>query len=247
VKHVVLTRAVYGPDWPEHENRARLEQTRLVTAPLMAAQTSRDWTWRVLLHPDDPLLRERGELLESVAPNVELLFWTPPEVLATAEWDRRPEIATHRDLIAATAYRAPWLDADDTGVDLLQTRIDDDDGFAPDALERFARAAKELTARTALMLPYGIRVWGGRMDLVQHSANAMSSLFTPAGDALCIYDYGHVQVRAKVRTMIVDRRLGWLWIRHPYTLSGWRRARSKITPAVIKTFPIDWRALGAHL
>lgn len=246
-----MTRAVYGPDWSEPDNRARLEQTRLVTAPLMAAQTTRDWTWRVLLDPRDPLMAERMDVFKTGGA-VDFLIWADiPIEPVSAPWDSRPnEMNSYRERLAAAAYRVPWrrwwpeLGTDEP---LLQTRIDDDDGFAPDALERFARTAARLRVRTALMLPYGIRVWGGRMDRVQHAANAMSSLYTPAGDSLCIYDYGHTQVRAKVRVLTVDRELGWLWIRHPLTLSGWRRAHTRITPEVMAAFPIDWRALGAHL
>ena len=247
MRHVVLTRAVYGPDWPELDNRARLELTRRITARLMAAQTTREWTWRIALDRRDALLEARMEVFADAAPRVEFLFWDPPAEPVTAPWDRKPEMGGYRDRLAASAYQAPWRAGWDDCLPLLMTRIDDDDGFAPDALARFARAAAMMTARTALMLPVGFRIWAGRMDRVTHPANAMSSLYTPAGDNLCIYDYGHIRVRAEVRTVVVDRRPGWLWIRHPNTLSGWRRAWRKVTPDVVRTFPIDWRFLGAHL
>lgn len=246
--HVVLTRAAYAPElWPLADNRARLQITSRVTVPLMAAQTTRDWRWRILLHPDDELLEERMAVFRQGG-ICEFLRWDDiPAEPRTAAWDTRPEMAKPRDLLAAEAYRVPWRAPWELDASLLQTRLDDDDGFAVDALERYQRAAAKLTSRAALMFPNGYRVWGGRMDVLNHQANAMASLFTPAGDSLCIYDYGHTQVRRAVPVVTVDRRPAWFWFRHSYTLSGWRRARTKITAHVRRIFPIDWDFVGAHL
>jgi hypothetical protein len=40
VKHFVLTRSAYGPEWSVEANRRRLEITRAVTAASLAAQTA---------------------------------------------------------------------------------------------------------------------------------------------------------------------------------------------------------------
>ena len=68
MRHFVLTRSVYGPEWSDEANARRLTITAAVTARLMAAQTTRDWTWVVALHPDDPLLELRREVFRAAAP-----------------------------------------------------------------------------------------------------------------------------------------------------------------------------------
>ena len=55
--------------------------------------------------------------------------------------------------IAAADYKAPWRSVIPTDDTVLMTRIDDDDGFATDALARIQ--ATKVTGRTALMLPDG--------------------------------------------------------------------------------------------
>ncbi len=57
LRHFVLTRSAYGPAWSIEANRRRLAVTKAVTARLMAAQTTRVWTWVVLLDRRDPLFR----------------------------------------------------------------------------------------------------------------------------------------------------------------------------------------------
>ena len=137
MRHYVLTRSAFGPAWDLDANRRRLAVTRAVTAPLMAAQTARAWTWVVLLDERDPLLAERMALYRASAPAFLPLVW-------------RPEVEGNPSRIAAADYRAPWRSmlgpADDQ---VLTTRLDDDDGFAPDALARYQAAARRLRRAAA--------------------------------------------------------------------------------------------------
>jgi hypothetical protein len=232
VRHFVLTRSAYGPAWGIDANKRRLAVTRAVTANLMAQQTTRDWTWVVLLDERDPLLRERIALYRSAAPR-----FIP--ILRNSG----PDDPSQR---AAADYKAPWRaqvgPADDK---ILMTRIDDDDGFAPSALRRVQAAAAKDHRRVVLMFPMGIRVWAGRYTVVRHDKNAMHTLVTPKGDELCVYDYGHTTVRKMVRTVTVDNAPAWLWVRHRDTISDWRKAQRPIDSGIHRLFPIDWKALEA--
>jgi hypothetical protein len=241
VKHYVLTRSAYGPAWDIAANARRLAVTKAVTARLLSLQTCSDWTWIVLLDERDPLLRDRMAMYADHSPTFLPIVWTPDERVVAS----RPRSSLERrQRMAAADYRAPWRDsvpADDT---VLMTRLDDDDGLAPDAVERFQRTAGSV--RAVLMFPVGIRVWRGRYVDVRHERNAMHTLLTPPGDTLCVYDYSHAKVAQNVPVTMVDEEPGWLWVRHRDTISGWRRADHVITPAVRELFPIDWPALAAN-
>lgn len=245
VRHFVLTRSAYGPEWAAEANRRRLAITAACTSRLMAAQTTTAWTWLVLLDHRDPLLPERLAVFEAGAPGrVVPILWEPTDV-AAAPWDKHGARTTHAQRVAATAYRAPWAQAiGDRRQPLLQTRLDDDDGLAPTTLARVQRAALRMTARTVLMHPIGYRTWQGRATAVRHPENAMHTLFTPAGDTLGVYDYGHRLVARVAPVRTVDMAPAWLWVRHPDTISGHRQADHPITLVVRRLFPVDWAALA---
>jgi hypothetical protein len=244
VRHYVLTRSAYGPAWTIEANRRRLNMTRAVTVRLMAAQTSRNWTWIVLLDRRDPLYDERCAVFAAAAPTFIALPWTPPGNPKAAPWDRNASSTTAVQRIAAAAYKAPWREVigprEDT---VLMTRLDDDDGLAVDAIARYQAAARRVTKRTILMLPSGVRIWRGLYADVRHLRNAMHTLVTPPGDGGCVYDYGHAKCERAAPIVMVDQRWGWLWVRHRDTISGHRKAERPISSAVRAAFPVDWKAL----
>lgn len=233
MRHIVLTRSAYVPElWPLEANRRRLALLRAVTARSLARQTSRAWRWAVMLHERDPLRRERAAVVRDACPRAVILY------------DRGA--ATTRDGLALRAYEGWRGPLQSHQGRLLTTRVDDDDAFASDALAR-VRAAAERTpvgARTALVIPNGYRVWQGRASLVRHETNAWSSVLSPDGDPFVVFDVRHRQVREAAPLRFVDERPGWLWVRHPDTLSGEKAAASPIGPALRALFPIDWAALG---
>ena len=235
MKHFVLTRSAYGPEWDIEANQRRLDVTRAVTARLMRRQTFRDWTWVVLFDERDPLLDARQQVFSAAAPTFLPILWRGPASRGSAH--------QRRQLVASTAYHAGWREAIGTGEAILQTRLDDDDGLAPDALERYQRAATRLEARTILMLPHGVRVWRGRYADVHHEHNAMHTLFTPHRDAGSVYDYGHATCGRAAPIVRVDDEWGWLWVRHQDTISGHKTADRPIDGRVEAAFPVDWRAL----
>lgn len=243
LEHFVLTRSAYGAAWDREANRRRLELFRGVTCRTMAAQTERRATWILLLDVRDPMAGHRILAAEATGLTVRIQWWDQAGVdLAPAAWDPKPN--TPRQLVAASAYRAPWNEAIGTrSSTTLLTRLDDDDGFATTALERI-RAAAEASAiagRAAFLLPRGIRVWRGLEVDVVHPTNAWATLQTPAGDELTVYDYGHRQVRGQGFPVVdVDDELGWLWVRHDDTISGIRQAERPIAAATRELFPIDW-------
>lgn len=240
MKLYVLTRSAYGPAWTPEANRRRLEVTAAVTARLMARQADVDWTWLVLVDTRDPLREQREAVFRAAAPRCVAIPWTPPATPKQAPWDRRAAQKVLVDAIAYEAYRAPWpVEHDDVTV---QVRLDDDDGLAPRVLARYranARARREI-----LMFPRGLRVYKGRYSVVRHERNAMHALVTPPGDTLCVYDYGHVKCDRVAPVRMLGPELGWLWVRHRDTISGWRKAEQPLTAAIRRTFPIDWRVIG---
>lgn len=248
IDHYVLTRSSYGLGWDLEANERRLRIFAGVTARLMARQTERRWTWILLTDLDDPLRAERIATALLAGVPVRVLNWRAADVeLAPAPWDPKAAATGIRDQVAATAYRAPWNDAIGARPNrTLLTRLDDDDGFAPTALARIRAAAAGRHGsldrlRTVWILPNGIRVWDGREAIVRHPSNAMSTLDTPAGDVATVYDYGHHVAAAFAPVKFVDDRIGWLWTRHPDTLSGIRKADAPITRTTRRLFPIDWR------
>jgi hypothetical protein len=247
MRHYVLTRAAYGPSWTLDANRRRLDVTRAVTARLMAAQTTRNWAWVVLLDPRDRLLDERRAVFTAASPRCLPIEWVPPPNPKAAPWDRHAGRTDTVQRIAAEAYRAPWGEAiGERDTRILQTRLDDDDGLAPDALARYQAAAVGTSKRTILMLPEGVRIWRGRFSTVRHERNAMHTLVTQPGDDQSVYAYGHAKPqRSGARIVMVDESWGWLWVRHQDTISGWRRAEKPINHRVRAAFPVDWAALDA--
>jgi len=246
VRHYVLTRSAYGPEWDIEANRRRLDITRAVTARLMAAQSVRDWTWIVALHPGDPLLEERVALFTAAAPTFVPMFWQPPAQMDRVDWDPEPQrrVSTP-ELVAASAYKAPWRALMPFDEPFLQTRLDDDDGLARDALQRYQRASSKGHQRMILMLPRGLRVYGSRFAVVTHNKNAMHTLVTPKGDGLCVYDYGHTKCFRVGPVRAVDARLGWVWTRHRDTLSGWRNTDHHLSNSIRRLFDIDWAVIAA--
>ena len=155
---------------------------------------------------------------------------------------------TVRAAVAYRAYKVDWagaIDASRGGV--LMTRLDDDDGLAPTTLARVRAAAESLPgdARAVLMHPLGFRVWRGRYDRVRAPANAMHTLYTPDGDRLSVYDYGHTKVRStKLRIINVDEETAWLWVRHMDTISGNRKGSRPLSRELKRIFPVDWSLLA---
>lgn len=250
MNHYVLTRSAFDPKaWSIDANRRRLEVTRTVTVPLMATQTSKDWRWIVLVDPQDPLQDKRIDAFYGAGVPVIPIIWrgTPKP----AAWDRRKQARSRpREQMAATGYRAPWREWMDDSETLLQTRLDDDDGLAPDAIARYQSAARRVVslphpARTVLMLPQGVRVYRGRYADVTHDTNAMHTLLTMPGDRMCVYDYGHRHCRQAGPVQIIDREWGWLWVRHEDTISGHKVHHPDVIDDRVRgAFPIDWQRLG---
>lgn len=224
MRHYLLTRSVYGPSWDLEANKRRLAMTEGVTVRSLASQGGFEWI--VLVHPRDPLLPQRMRAFG----DAQFLFLEADDAPST---------------VAFAAYRAPWADAiGDRGELVAMTRLDDDDAFAPWAMERIQTMATKVKRRTALVFPRGIRVWDGGFTLVRHTSNAMQTLVTPPGDTLTVYDYGHREVRKHAPVLELDNRPAWLWARHQDTISGWRFSDQSLTPKVKALFDVDWSLFG---
>jgi len=197
--------------------------SKAMTISSLARQ--RGFEWIVLLHRDDPLIEERRRAFAGATFIYTDLDGSPSDV-------------------AWLAYGADWRRAiggrDGT---IAMTRLDDDDALAPWIMERTREVAAKIDRRTILMCPNGIRVWQGGYAAVRHHSNAMHTLVTPPGDTLTVYDYGHRDVRRVATVRNMDFRVGWLWVRHPDTISGWRTSDQPLTPEIRSLFEVDWSVL----
>ena len=248
-------RSAYDPSlWSRAASQARLDVTRHVTARSLGSQTTDDFTVALLLDPDDPLCASREEVWRAAVGKERLrpLYWK--SVIGDfAPWDTRRTreqptgSLAMKNRVAAMAYRYAWSDALQlvSGATLM-TRLDDDDALARDTLQRVRRAVNPRLGRHALIHPNGFRVWRGQYDRVVHRVNAMHSLYAPDGDDICIYDYGHTKVRQKISRIVEpDRRAAWLWVRHPDTISGWRKSTRPVNAQLRRLFDVEWGFLEA--
>ncbi len=236
MRHYILTRAAYGPDVPIEVNRYRLELMRGITAQSLASQTFRDATWLVLVHPADPLQEERRDVLAGAG----LPFLTR----LAGDMDVRDR----RD-----RPWGPWKDYIDWSDATLTTRIDDDDAFAPWALQAFRDAAEEWTQgrgrkrRRIFVMPVGWRISAGRVDERRDHVNQFTTLYAPRGDRCCIMDMNHTSQRRLALVSEVTEKPGWLWLRHGHARSALSRASNihkermvPITDDIRSGFAVDW-------
>lgn len=228
----MLTRAIYDPSaWSVDSDRRRLQIFQQVTAKSLSGQVYKDWQWIVMLHPKDRFHDERVATIRRAAPTSKIVHYTGG-------------VAKGRPL-AVSAHQG-WREAVGSARgDILSTRIDDDDAFASDALGRIRKVADVCTARTAIIIPNGYRVWAGRYSKVRHESNAWLSICTPSGDPLVAFDVRHREVKKHAPVRFVDERPGWLWVRHADTISDFRDAEHPLSVDVKKHFSINWSVLPA--
>ncbi len=235
MKHYLLTRSAYAPTIDLERNRRRMAITRGVTARSMAAQTSTDWTWIVLVDLEDPLLSERMAAFLSSGARVEF----------------RPAGNIVRDDPHDKPW-GPWAECLDWSDETLTTRIDDDDAFAPWVMATYREKAEEWAQMMrhrkpiVLALPYGWRCVDGRVNARHDMNSQFASLYVPLGDRRTIMDINHTRVRVLARRIIADKRRGWLWVRHDATRSPNSRASSSVEvmhEPPTGTFAIDWSVL----
>lgn len=225
MRHFVLTRSAYAPEYEANARRLALLQG--VTVPSMKAQTNRDWTWVVLLERNDPLEAQRRAAFDSVGVPVIYLYADPAIV---------------------SLYWAGWAEAIGTSDEpTLTTRLDDDDALAPDFIERIRSAAEsaEIEGRVVWMLPEGFRVYRGRYAPMRHEANSWATLQVPPGDSAVIYDFPHKRIAGYAPIRLIDDKPAWLFVRHADTRSRNRAVARPITAALQRLFPVDWDLVAA--
>ncbi len=231
MRHYVLTRSSYGPDFPIEANRRRLDMLRGICARSLARQTFTDWTWLVLVDPEDPLLREREAVIRSVGRPV--IIGHDPN-MATAGLADRPQ--------------ARWGDFIDWGPTVLTTRHDDDDALSPGALAVVrANADRWRGGRVIWSLPAGYRVAAGRANLVYFPQTMFVTLQAPPGDRVTVMERSHRELRAIAPVMVAHRRPAWLWVRHAEARSAagarsrlGRESMAPITERLRASFDVDW-------
>lgn len=184
-----------------------------------------------MIDPSDALAEERVRIARTADPSALILHYrgrvnSRPDVIEEIRKMDWPNVLSARS------------------DDLITTRVDDDDGFAKGALARIRAAAEGLSARTALMLPKGVRVWRGRYSRVRHETNAWCSILSPRGDDATALAFDHNKVRDVAPVRTIDEDVGWLWVRHPDTLSGHKQADVPVDESVRNLFDVDWRLLA---
>ena len=240
----MLTRSAFGPQVDLAVNRRRLDLMRDVTFRSLAAQDA-PFTWLVALHPEDPLLDARLALVRQLDGIVIDCETEPVHV----PWSSKH--GTYEQQLAASAYFAGWVDAMDPGP-RLQTRLDDDDALTSDHLGRIQLAAATARRRTIFVIPAGVSTDGDRWRWHRHEHTLMQTLFTPAGDDLCVYDFGHRRPNLIAPVVAAPTfrspplgALGWLYLRHPDAISPERmRLDGPLTDEIRERFPISWATVS---
>lgn len=199
-----------------------------------------------MLHPDDPFRHERIEIARRTSANASIVDFDP---YAKPEFERFPQSwqsvfqrGSERDRLAIHSYFG-WRRIVDTESNLLTTRIDDDDAFAKDAIERIQKYAEKIqdpSAPVGIVLPVGYRTWRGLCSKVRHERNAWSSVLSPKGCDIIVYDIPHDELQKYLQVHFPDQNPAWLWVRHKDTLSDHREARATITSEIEKLFEVDW-------
>jgi Putative rhamnosyl transferase len=236
MRHLVLTRSAYAPDYPLAANRRRLELLRRVTVPSMAGQTDRHWAWLVLVDPLDPLLDERLATFD--------LAGAPVVVLRAGQEPWAPA-ASIPDGRMAGDLSGPWQRAVaanmGTAQRILTTRLDDDDALSVDALARVRRAA--VAGRPGLqtwMLPSGYRYHHRRVQPMLHRANMFATLESARSPLHVVMEVKHNDLPLLAPVRSIDNAPAWLWVRHDDARSGSRSARLPIGNGIRRNFRIDW-------
>lgn len=237
MKHYILTRSAYAPTYPIASNRRRVELLARITAASLAAQTTRDLTWLVLIDPADRLLRERQAAIESAG---------IPYILA-------PAGNLERGGIHDRPY-GPWADHIDWSGTVLTTRLDDDDALAPAALAHVQRAAA-VSEPVVWTLPVGYRIVGPRAFQIRWPLAQFGTLQSPPGRRATIFDVSHQRAAELAPLRPASDDPAWLWVRHAITRSRidvgrqtkingrWEGRATRITPEIRALFPIDWALL----
>lgn len=242
MRHFVLTRSAYSPEYPIEANRRRLALLQRVTVPAMRAQTERRWTWLVLVDPSDPLFRERMAAFgRSGVPVV-----SAKGVGLQGPW--RPDISIPDGRMLGDVS-GPWQTAvaalakGDTRI--LTTRIDDDDALTPDALARIRRTAEAAPPSLRVwMLPRGYRLHHGRVQPMNHRSNMFATLESQPDPLRIVMDVKHNELARLAPVRYIDERPAWLWVRHADARSGSRGAM-QLPTSIRRLFPVDWAFLGA--
>lgn len=121
---------------------------------------------------------------------------------------------------------------------VLTTRIDDDDAFARDAFVRLQRRLPR--HRSVLMFPDGHRVHAGQVMPIRHGRNAWGSVYAPAGDRVHVRMEPHLHLSRLAPITYIDRKPGWLWVRHQDAETAFRRADQPITDEIRALYDVDW-------
>lgn len=237
-RHYVLTRSAFAPDVDITLNERRLQLLREITARSLASQMA-DFTWIVALHPADPLRAAREAVVRELD-GVVIDCATRP---VSVPWSNR--VGTYVQQLAASAYFADWRSAMEPGP-RLQMRLDDDDAITPDYLGHIQAASRRCRQRQIFVAASGIRTDGRTWAPCRDATRLMQTLFTPAGDELCVYDFGHRRAAAVAPVVRVSVDIGWLYLRHADAISDDADAsfRIPLSDRIRNRFAINWGALA---
>jgi hypothetical protein len=196
-------------------------------------------TWIVLIDEDDPLYDERVDVLRSAGFPLEL---RPPGSLERVDSQRdRPF--------------GPWCDYLDFSESVLTTRIDDDDAFAPWALQRVRHLADAWDARfqnrrgrrRLWVLADGYRVKDGKANPRHDTRNQFATMYAPRNDRASVMDMNHTSSHRLGQVIAVRSEPAWIWLRHDEARSNGSGATNSrpeslmpITDEMRNAFDIDW-------
>lgn len=223
MSHFILTRMCYTD---VDLSRKRLELSRLSLYPSLTKQSCRDFRWLCQVSPRDPLLSERAQMVGSLDGTLVYCEAPPGSREEANAW-----VETVRNGTVGAA---------------LTTRIDDDDVFAIDAVERLHRAVKGSSLQAAWTFPQGYRLNSGKVAPMDLRPNNCISVLTDSLET--VLSYKHRQIDKSYRLIDIDEEPGWLWTRHDLAItkeSG--RGPTTFPPSSLSSvFPVDMDALATR-
>ncbi len=229
MKHLLFTASVYPPEMSLDDNDHRLAATRRFAIPSMRDQYVDQWV--VALHPDDPKLAKRRDAFVRSGLHMKFIYLDP---LAPPAWRSEASqvlnVPGFREASTNPGYiTESWIDTfsrlgtlfDSQIPDgpVLLTRLDDDDGYTSDAMERIQEAAtRPDTEGSALIFPEGFIRWeDGLTTTMRHETNWFVTHYRGPerwSTQEHPYSVSHNDIHNYMPVHLIDDDPGWLWYRH---------------------------------
>ncbi len=186
--------------------------------------------WIIALHPDDPLQNQRRMTFGDSDIRVRFIELDPAAPPAwRSEASQVLNVPGFREEATNPGYiTESWINtftrlgtlfhSHIPAGPVLLTRLDDDDGYTSDAMERIQAAVTGDTEGSALIFPEGFIRWeDGLTTTMRHETNWFVTHYWGAERWAAQehpYSIAHNKIHDYMPVHLIDDEPGWLWYRH---------------------------------